>query len=68
MGAVVEPLLSLPSWALGAAAVAASLGLIYGMRAYQRCPHCGRIVRRVFRGWKRCHGCGRQYRRGLRLR
>jgi uncharacterized protein (DUF983 family) len=49
-------------------AVATGLGLYAGWRAYQRCPHCGRFVRRVIRGWKRCPHCGRQYRRGLRLR
>lgn len=46
----------------------AGLGVAYGWRTYQRCPHCGRVVRRVFQGWRRCHGCGRQYRRGLRVR
>ncbi len=49
-------------------ALVAGLGLAYGWRVYQWCPHCGRIVRRVFSGWLRCPGCGRQYRRGLRLR
>ena len=49
-------------------ALVAGLGLAYGWRLYQRCPHCGRVVRRVFRGWLRCHACGRQYRRGLRVR
>ncbi|HEY3067609.1 MAG TPA: hypothetical protein VGL09_17585 [Methylomirabilota bacterium] len=49
-------------------AIVSGFGLIYGWRVYQRCPHCGRLVRRVIKGWKRCHGCGRQYRRGLKLR
>jgi len=49
-------------------AVVAGLGLLYGWRAYQRCPHCGRLVRRVVQGWRRCAFCGRQYRRGLRVR
>jgi hypothetical protein len=44
------------------------LGVVYGWRAWQRCPHCGRLVQRVARGWKRCGHCGRQYRRGLRVR
>jgi uncharacterized protein (DUF983 family) len=49
-------------------AVVVGLGLIYARRLYQRCPHCGRVVRRVVQGWLRCGFCGRQYRRGLRLR
>jgi hypothetical protein len=49
-------------------ALVAGLGLAYGWRLYQRCPHCGRVVRRVWRGWLRCSACGRQYRRGLRVR
>jgi len=49
-------------------AVVVGLGLIYARRTYQRCPHCGRLVRRVAQGWLRCGFCGRQYRRGLRLR
>ena len=52
----------------GGALVVAGLGLAYGWSMYQRCQHCGRVVRRVFRGWKRCKGCGRHYRAGLRLR
>jgi uncharacterized protein (DUF983 family) len=46
----------------------AGVALFVGYRTYQRCPHCGRIARRVVRGWRRCPSCGRQYRRGLRLR
>jgi ribosomal protein L37AE/L43A len=49
-------------------AVVAGVGLVYGWRNFQRCPHCGRLVRRVINGWKRCPACGRQYRRGLRVR
>ncbi len=50
-------------------ALAVGVGLVaLGYRTYQRCPHCGRVVRRVLRGWRRCPTCGRQYRRGLRLR
>jgi len=49
-------------------ALVTGLGLACGWRLYQRCPHCGRVVRRVSRGWLRCNGCGRQYRRGLRVR
>ena len=56
------------SLTLSVGALVAGLGLAYGWRTYQRCPHCGRVVRRVFTGWKRCQSCGRQYRRGLRLR
>jgi ribosomal protein L37AE/L43A len=44
-------------------------GLAYfGVQRYQRCPHCGRLVRRVQQGWLRCTSCGRQYRKGLRIR
>ncbi len=32
-------------------AVVVGLGLIYARRLYQRCPHCGRVVRRVVQGW-----------------
>jgi uncharacterized protein (DUF983 family) len=53
---------------MAGAAIVAACGLIVGWRIYQRCPHCGRLVRRVLRGWKRCQFCGRQYRRGLHLR
>lgn len=49
-------------------ALTAAVGLVFGWRTFQRCPHCGALVRRVVRGWKRCHRCGRQYRKGLRLR
>ena len=37
-------------------------------RKFQRCPHCGMIVRRAKRGWMRCRRCGRQYHRSVRLR
>ena len=56
-----------PPFMVGAAIVV-GLGLLYARRTYQRCPHCGRLVRRVSQGWLRCAFCGRQYRRGLRLR
>jgi hypothetical protein len=49
-------------------AVVVGVGLLLGWRSYQRCPHCGRLVRRAVQGWKRCGSCGRQYRRGLRVR
>jgi len=52
---------------LGAGLVA-GIGLVVGWIAYQRCPHCGHLVRRASQGWKRCGSCGRQYRRGLRVR
>ncbi|MBI3825883.1 MAG: hypothetical protein HY294_07800 [Candidatus Rokubacteria bacterium] len=55
------------AWLVGVA-VAAGIGLFYGCRSYQRCPHCGHLVRRAWRGWRRCVACGRQYRRGLRVR
>jgi hypothetical protein len=65
---VVEAVLSAPPLVVGIA-VAVGLGLIlYGWRVYQRCPHCGHIVRRASRGWHRCGSCGRQYRKGLRVR
>jgi len=44
------------------------LAIWSGWRFYQRCPHCGRLARRVTVGWRRCGHCGRQYRRGLKLR
>ena len=50
-----------------AAAVALGLYFLISLR-YQRCPHCGGIVRRAKRGWKRCRRCGRQYHRSVRLR
>jgi len=62
----VESVLPVSPLVVGVAIVA-GLGLLYGRRRYQRCPHCGRIVRRVVRGWRRCPSCGRQYRRGLRV-
>ena len=37
-------------------------------RRFQRCPHCGHVVRRVYRGWLRCGSCGRQYHRSVHLR
>lgn len=49
------------------ALLVAGLALL-GVQRYQRCPHCGRIVRRVQQGWLRCTSCGRQYRKGLRVR
>jgi len=63
---VVEAVLS-PQLVIGAA-LAVGLGLFWGWRNYQRCPHCGRIVPRVSQGWFRCRACGRQYRKGLRVR
>ncbi|MBI4246906.1 MAG: hypothetical protein HY614_06925 [Candidatus Rokubacteria bacterium] len=63
----MESVLPVPPLLLGIAIVV-GLGLVYGWRTYQRCPHCGRIVRRTLRGWRRCTFCGRQYRRGLRVR
>jgi hypothetical protein len=60
----VEP----PQAVIVVVAVATGLGLVLGLVTYQRCPHCGYIVRRVSRGWRRCGSCGRQYRRGLRVR
>lgn len=51
------------------AVIVVGLGLFYGLQRYQRCPHCGHIVRRaVSQGWLRCTSCGRQYRKGLRVR
>jgi tRNA(Ile2) C34 agmatinyltransferase TiaS len=49
------------------AALLVGLALV-GVQRYQRCPHCGRLVRRAQQGWLRCHACGRQYRKGLRVR
>jgi uncharacterized protein (DUF983 family) len=63
----VDGLTSLPPAVLAGVAVIVIAGLTLGFKRYQRCPHCGRIVRRVYRGWRRCKGCGRQYRRGLRF-
>jgi hypothetical protein len=53
---------------VAAATAVAVVAGFYGWQKYQLCPHCGRLVRRVFRGWLRCTHCGRQYRKGLRLR
>ena len=50
-----------------AAAVALALYLLLAQR-FQKCPHCGAIVRRARRGWIRCRKCGRQYHRSVRLR
>ncbi|HET9490481.1 MAG TPA: hypothetical protein VFR64_12090 [Methylomirabilota bacterium] len=63
----MEAVLSSPPVVLVAVVLALGLGA-YGVQKYQRCPHCGRLVRRAFRGWLRCTGCGRQWRRGLRVR
>jgi hypothetical protein len=64
----VDFLFSLPPFVVVAAAAIVAAAGYYGWQKYQRCPHCGRFVRRVFRGWLRCPHCGRQYRKGLRLR
>jgi hypothetical protein len=63
----VDTVLSSPPVVIVAVVLALGLGL-YGVQKYQRCPHCGRLVRRAFQGWLRCTACGRQYRRGLRVR
>jgi tRNA(Ile2) C34 agmatinyltransferase TiaS len=49
------------------AVLALAVYLLMAQR-YQRCPHCGMIVRRARRGWMRCRRCGRQYHRSVRLR
>jgi tRNA(Ile2) C34 agmatinyltransferase TiaS len=65
----VEAVLSPPQIVVAIAVIVLGLGVLYGAQKYQRCPHCGRIVRRaVTQGWLRCPGCGRQYRKGLRVR
>jgi predicted amidophosphoribosyltransferase len=51
-------------WVIALALVAA-LALAWFRRAYQRCPHCWRFVRRALRGWLRCPHCGRQYHRSV---
>ena len=48
-----------------AAAVVVALAIAYLCRVFQRCPHCGRIVRRALRGWFRCPHCHRQYHRSV---
>lgn len=48
-----------------AAGVAVALAMAYLHRIFQRCPHCGRIVRRALRGWFRCRHCHRQYHRSV---
>jgi len=53
---------------LAGATLVVVLAIWGGWRLYQRCPHCGRLVRRVTVGWRRCGHCGRQYRKGLKLR
>ncbi|HKB26543.1 MAG TPA: hypothetical protein VKG64_16015 [Methylomirabilota bacterium] len=64
----VDAVLSAPPLVIGVA-LAAGVGLlVVGWRVYQRCPHCGHLVRRVAQGWRRCGACGRQYRKGLRVR
>jgi len=51
-------------WALAAlVVVVGASGYVY--RIMQRCPHCGRLVRRAVRGWFRCPHCGRQYHRSV---
>jgi hypothetical protein len=50
------------------AGVLVAAGVVFGWLTYQRCPHCGHLVRRASQGWRRCGSCGRQYRRGLRVR
>jgi ribosomal protein L37AE/L43A len=64
----VDTVFALPPVVVAAAAVLAVVAGFYGWQKYQLCPHCGRVVRRVFHGWLRCSHCGRQYRKGLRLR
>ena len=66
MGAVI-PALPFNVLLVIVAAVALVVYLLISLR-YQRCPHCGAIVRRAKRGWKRCRRCGRQYHRSVRLR
>ncbi|PYM90785.1 MAG: hypothetical protein DME04_21695 [Candidatus Rokuibacteriota bacterium] len=63
----MELVLSSPPLIIGVA-IAAGIGLVFGWMNYQRCPHCGHLVRRAGQGWRRCGACGRQYRRGLRIR
>ncbi len=48
-----------------AAVLALALVLAWLRRAFQRCPHCRRLVRRPLRGWLRCPSCGRQYHRSV---
>ena len=49
-------------------AVVALLLYLLLAQLYQKCPHCGAIVRWARRGWIRCRRCGRQYHRSVRLR
>jgi hypothetical protein len=60
--------LSNSSLVVGVAAMLVGAGLLFGWQRFQRCPHCGRFVKRAQQGWLRCWACGRQYRRGLRVR
>jgi hypothetical protein len=39
-----------------------------GRRAFQLCPHCAWIVRRVRSGWLRCPRCHKQYGRPHKVR
>ena len=48
-----------------AATVVVALALAYLRSIFQRCPHCGRVVRRALRGWFRCPHCQRQYHRSV---
>jgi hypothetical protein len=59
---------AVPTVVVAGAVIAAGVGLLIGWLTYQRCPHCGHLVRRASQGWRRCGSCGRQYRRGLRVR
>mgnify|MGYP001598529816 CR=1 FL=1 len=63
----MEVFLSLPPMVAVTVVIIATFGVVFGWRNFQRCPHCGWIVRRAFRGWLRCPRCGRQYRKGLRF-
>ncbi|MBM4442841.1 MAG: hypothetical protein FJ027_20695 [Candidatus Rokubacteria bacterium] len=52
------------SWLLLTGAASLIAAALSGAALYQRCPHCGTLVRRArSRRWLRCRRCGRQYNR-----
>src|SRR3972149_6562937 len=55
----LEAVLSVPPMVVGVV-LATGLGLLLSWHTWQRCPHCGRLARRVTQGWRRCRARGRR--------